>query len=163
MNSAVAERPSPLVVLELLKPITWFPPMWAFGCGVVVVGRVAGTALAADRRRRAAGRADGLRHQPGRERLVRPPCRCHQRAQPADSLGTHCRAAGAFTSRWPGRCCRCCWRPRSGTWGFVAAVVGLVLAWAYSAPPMRLKRTAGGATRPAGCATKACPGSPAPP
>ena len=38
MNSAVAERPSPLVVLELLKPITWFPPMWALGCGVVSSG-----------------------------------------------------------------------------------------------------------------------------
>ena len=25
-------------VLELLKPITWFPPMWAFGCGVVSAG-----------------------------------------------------------------------------------------------------------------------------
>jgi chlorophyll synthase len=27
-----------------------------------------------------------------------------------------------------------------GTWGFVAAVAGLLLAWAYSAPPLRLKR-----------------------
>jgi chlorophyll synthase len=26
-----------------------------------------------------------------------------------------------------------------GTWVFVATVVGLVLAWAYSAPPLRLK------------------------
>ena len=38
MNSAVADRPSPLVVLELLKPITWFPPMWALGCGIVSSG-----------------------------------------------------------------------------------------------------------------------------
>ncbi|MFN7409939.1 MAG: bacteriochlorophyll/chlorophyll synthetase, partial [Pseudomonadota bacterium] len=30
--------PSPGVVLELLKPITWFPPMWAFACGVVSAG-----------------------------------------------------------------------------------------------------------------------------
>ena len=30
--------PHPSVVLELLKPITWFPPMWAFGCGVVSSG-----------------------------------------------------------------------------------------------------------------------------
>ena len=29
---------------------------------------------------------------------------------------------------------------RLGTWGFVAAIVGLVLAWAYSAPPVRLKQ-----------------------
>jgi chlorophyll/bacteriochlorophyll a synthase len=27
-----------------------------------------------------------------------------------------------------------------GPWGFVAAVIGLLLAWAYSAPPVRLKR-----------------------
>ena len=27
-------RPEPAAILELLKPITWFPPMWAFGCGV---------------------------------------------------------------------------------------------------------------------------------
>jgi chlorophyll synthase len=27
-----------------------------------------------------------------------------------------------------------------GTWGFAAAVVGLALAWAYSAPPFRFKR-----------------------
>jgi chlorophyll synthase len=27
-----------------------------------------------------------------------------------------------------------------GPWGFVAALVGLALAWAYSAPPLRLKR-----------------------
>ena len=26
------------VALELLKPITWFAPMWAFGCGVVSSG-----------------------------------------------------------------------------------------------------------------------------
>ena len=32
------EYPAPGVVLELLKPITWFPPMWAFGCGVVSSG-----------------------------------------------------------------------------------------------------------------------------
>src|ERR1700710_941212 len=38
MNSAVAHRPSPLVVVELLKPITWFPPMWALGCGIVSSG-----------------------------------------------------------------------------------------------------------------------------
>ena len=25
-------------VTELFKPITWFPPMWAFACGVVASG-----------------------------------------------------------------------------------------------------------------------------
>ena len=30
--------PAPLAVLELLKPITWFPPMWAYACGIVSSG-----------------------------------------------------------------------------------------------------------------------------
>src|SRR5271154_1947049 len=32
------QRPHPSAVLELLKPITWFAPMWAFACGVVSSG-----------------------------------------------------------------------------------------------------------------------------
>ena len=34
----VGARPDWGAVLELLKPITWFAPMWAFGCGVVSAG-----------------------------------------------------------------------------------------------------------------------------
>ncbi len=30
--------PAAGAILELLKPITWFPPIWAFVCGVVSVG-----------------------------------------------------------------------------------------------------------------------------
>ena len=30
--------PSFISLLELTKPVTWFPPMWAFLCGVVSVG-----------------------------------------------------------------------------------------------------------------------------
>ena len=30
-------HPAPRAVVELLKPITWFAPMWAFGCGLVSV------------------------------------------------------------------------------------------------------------------------------
>jgi chlorophyll synthase len=48
-----SEIPAPGVVLELLKPITWFPPMWAFGCGAVS----SGVAL----------RAFAVRHQPSRQ------------------------------------------------------------------------------------------------
>ena len=31
-------RPALSTVAELLKPITWFPPMWAFCCGVIASG-----------------------------------------------------------------------------------------------------------------------------
>ena len=37
-ESAQMSPPRLATVLELLKPITWFPPMWAFGCGVVSSG-----------------------------------------------------------------------------------------------------------------------------
>lgn len=30
--------PGPRDILELLKPVTWFPPMWAFMCGVISSG-----------------------------------------------------------------------------------------------------------------------------
>ncbi len=33
-----APFPAPRDVLELLKPVTWFPPIWAFMCGVVSSG-----------------------------------------------------------------------------------------------------------------------------
>src|SRR6476661_4326851 len=29
--------PAPATILELLKPITWFAPMWAFLCGLVSI------------------------------------------------------------------------------------------------------------------------------
>ena len=32
-------RPQPGALVELLKPITWFPPMWAFLCGAVSSGQ----------------------------------------------------------------------------------------------------------------------------
>jgi chlorophyll synthase len=33
-----ATAPTIGATIELLKPITWFAPMWAFGCGVVSSG-----------------------------------------------------------------------------------------------------------------------------
>jgi chlorophyll synthase len=43
-----------------------------------------------------------------------------------------------------------------GPWGFGAAALGLALAWAYSAPPLRLKKNGGYGN--AGCRTRAWPG-----
>jgi len=31
-------RIEPSAILPLMKPVTWFPPMWAFACGVVSTG-----------------------------------------------------------------------------------------------------------------------------
>ena len=37
-DSIQARLPHPAAMLELIKPITWFPPMWAYLCGVISVG-----------------------------------------------------------------------------------------------------------------------------
>ena len=60
--------------------------------------------------------------------------------QPPDPVGPHARAAGASTSPSAGPCLSLLVATLLGPWGFGAAVVGLALAWAYSAPPLRLKR-----------------------
>lgn len=139
MNSAVAERPSPLVVLELLKPITWFPPMWALGCGVVSSGVSPG--------QRWPLIVAGV--------LLAGPMVCGTSQAVNDWYDRHVDAineperpipSGRIPGRW-GIYIAVVWTLLSlllatslGTWGFIAAIVGLALAWAYSAPPIRLKQ-----------------------
>jgi len=130
--------PSLRVVAELLKPITWFPPMWAFGCGVIASGVPLG------------GRVPliivGI--------LLAGPmvCACSQAVN--DWFDRHVDAinepqrpipSGRMPGSW-GLYIAILWTVLSllvatvlGPWGFGAAVAGLVLAWAYSAPPVRLK------------------------
>lgn len=133
-----ATRPDFGAVLELLKPITWFPPMWAFGCGVVSSGVSS------------AGRwpliALGV--------LLAGPMVCGTSQAVNDWFDRHVDAinephrpipSGRIPGRW-GLFIAIAWTAASlavasalGVWGFVAAVIGLALAWAYSAPPVRLK------------------------
>lgn len=131
-------RPSLATVAELLKPITWFPPMWAFGCGVVsshmpVGGRwptiVLGIALA--------GPLVCASSQAANDWFDRHVDAINEPQRPIPS--------GRMPGRW-GLYIAILWTLLSlavaatlGTWGFGAAVVGLLLAWAYSAPPLRLK------------------------
>jgi chlorophyll synthase len=128
-----------VTVAELLKPITWFPPMWAFGCGVVASGLplserwllvAIGVVLAGP--------------------MV---CACSQAVN--DWFDRHVDAinepqrpipSGRMPGRW-GLYIAVMWTALSllvamalGPVGFVAALAGLALAWAYSAPPIRLKR-----------------------
>jgi len=130
--------PALSAVTELLKPITWFPPMWAFGCGVVASG-VAPT-----------GRwpliLAGV--------LLAGPLVCASSQAANDWFDRHVDAinepkrpipSGRIPGRW-GLYIAIAWTILSllvsttlGPWGFGAAAIGLVLAWAYSAPPIRLK------------------------
>ncbi len=126
-------------VLELLKPITWFPPMWAFGCGVVSVG-----VPSADRWLFVAG---GV--------LLAGPMVCGTSQAVNDWFDRHVDAinepgrpipSGRIPGRW-GLYIALAWTLLSllvgallGAWAFAATLVGLALAWAYSAPPLRLKK-----------------------
>jgi chlorophyll synthase len=134
-----AARPAPAAVLELLKPITWFPPMWAFGCGVVSSGVspagrwplvVAGVLLA--------GPLVCATSQAVNDWYDRHVDAINEPQRPIPS--------GRIPGRW-GLYIALVWTALSlavatvlGPWGFAAAAVGLALAWAYSAPPVRLKR-----------------------
>jgi chlorophyll synthase len=126
-------------VVELLKPITWFPPMWAFACGAVSSG------LSGDQRWYVI--AAGV--------LLAGPMVCGTSQAVNDWFDRHVDAinepnrpipSGRMPGRW-GFYIAIGWTILSlavatalGPWGFGAAVFGLALAWAYSAPPFRLKR-----------------------
>ena len=141
-NAAVrpmARRSSGAAVLELLKPITWFAPMWAFACGVISAGQplagrwpmaVAGVVLAG-------------------------PLVCGMSQAANDWFDRHVDAINEPnrpipSGRLPGRTglwVALGWTVLSllvavalGPWVLIAALVGTGLAWAYSAPPLRLKQ-----------------------
>ncbi len=136
---ATPPLPQPGAVLELLKPITWFPPMWAFACGAVSAGTalegrwlaiVAGVALAGPL---VCGTSQAVNDWFDRE---------------VDAINEPDRPvpSGRVPGRW-GLYIAIAWTLLSlgvayalGPWVFGAAALGLVLAWAYSAPPARLKR-----------------------
>ena len=132
-------RPQLPAVAELLKPITWFPPMWAFSCGVVASG--------ASLREQWVWVLIGV--------LLAGPLVCATSQAVNDWYDRHVDAinepkrpipSGRIPGRW-GLYIAIGWTALSlgvatalGPWGFGAAAVGLVLAWLYSAPPVRLKR-----------------------
>ncbi|WP_439814966.1 chlorophyll synthase ChlG [Zavarzinia sp. CC-PAN008] len=132
--------PAPAAVLELLKPLTWFAPMWAYMCGVVSSGvplADRGFALAA-----------GV--------VLAGPALCATSQAVNDWFDRHVDAinepgrpipSGRVPGRW-GLGIACVWTVLSaafaatlGPWVLGAALVGLALAWAYSAPPVRLKQS----------------------
>lgn len=135
----LAPRPSLAATLELLKPITWFPPMWAFACGVISSGVsldgkwpvvIAGVMLA--------GPLVCATSQAVNDWFDRHVDAINEPHRPIPS--------GRIPGQW-GLYIALAWTTLSllvaaalGPWVLGAAALGLVLAWAYSAPPLRLKR-----------------------
>ncbi len=132
-------RPALSAITELFKPITWFPPMWAFACGVIASGvpmegrwllALVGVALA--------GPFVCATSQAVNDWFDRHVDAINEPHRPIPS--------GRMPGRW-GLYIAIAWTAVSlavalvlGPWGFGAAALGLLLAWAYSAPPLRLKR-----------------------
>ncbi len=131
--------PEPSAVLELLKPITWFPPMWAFACGMVSSGRpladdwlilVAGLFLA--------GPLLCATSQAVNDWFDRHVDAINQPERPIPS--------GRIPGRW-GLAIALAWTLLSAAFAallgpvvFVASIAGLALGWLYSAPPFRFKQ-----------------------
>ena len=131
-------RPALGTVAEFLKPITWFPPMWAFACGVVASGQ-------------------NLSEQLGLLLLglvLTGPLVCASRQAVNDWFDRHVDAINEPqrpipSGRMPGRwglgiaigwtVLSLLWATLMGPWGFAACALAIVLSWAYSAPPVRLK------------------------
>ncbi len=135
---ALAPPPSPAAVLELLKPITWFPPMWAFACGAVSGGTnspagwltvalgvmLAGPLLCAT--------SQAINDWFDREvDAINEPHRPIPSGRIAGRWGLYIAVAGSAASL------AAAWA--LGPWVLVWATIGLALAWVYSAPPLRLK------------------------
>lgn len=128
----------PAAVLELLKPVTWFAPMWAFACGVISSGvsitqswafALLGIVLAGPL---VCGMSQAINDWYDRH---------------VDAINEPNRPipSGRIPGRW-GLYIAIIWSGLSlvvaallGTWVVVATIIGLFLAWAYSAPPFRLK------------------------
>jgi chlorophyll synthase len=134
-----SRTPALSVVLEGLKPITWFAPMWAFMCGAVSSGGpllsrwpwvVAGMVLA--------GPAVCGASQAVNDWYDRHVDAINEPQRPIPS--------GRMPGRW-GLYIALAMTAASlllasalGAWVLAAAGLGLVLAWIYSAPPLRLKQ-----------------------
>lgn len=133
-----APPPAARDVLELLKPITWFPPMWAFMCGVVSSGAgfdgrwlflIAGIALTGPL---VCGTSQAVNDWFDRHvDAINEPQRPIPSGRIAGNWGLRIAIIGTVLSliiAWA-----------TGPWVLVATIFGLICAWGYSAPPFRFK------------------------
>jgi len=132
--------PEPVALLRLIKPITWFPPIWAYLCGSVATGvslwENLGLVLV------------GM--------ILAGPIVCGMSQAANDWCDRHVDAvnepdrpipSGRVPGRWG------LWIALAmtglalgvgsilGPWGAAATLIGIAAAWAYSAEPIRLKRS----------------------
>lgn len=138
LAATALRRPALYDVLELLKPITWFPPIWAFICGVVSSGQpVSGHWIAVLMGGMLAGPLVCGNSQAINDWFDREVDAINEPNRPIPS--------GRIPGRWglwiacAGSVIAFAVGSALGLWVMAATVIGLAAAWIYSAPPIRLK------------------------
>ncbi|MEX0280184.1 MAG: chlorophyll synthase ChlG [Arenibacterium sp.] len=136
----LSRYPRPRAVLTLVKPITWFPPIWAYLCGTIS----SGTSLLSAPWLVLLGMILAGPIVCGMSQAANDWCDRH-----VDAINEPHRPipSGAIPGQWG------LWIALFmsafallvgwylGPWGFGATVFGVLAAWAYSAEPVRLKRS----------------------
>jgi chlorophyll synthase len=130
--------PQPRAILTLLKPITWFPPMWAFACGSITgseaiaqnlpiffLGLLLTGPLVCASSQAVNDWYD--RHVDA----INEPNRPIPSGRIPGSWGLYIAIVWSLISLWVGT--------YLGLIGFLATVLAMILAWLYSMPPIRFK------------------------
>ena len=133
--------PSLISLLELIKPVTWFPPMWAFLCGVVSVGALNSnnTILILSGLLLAGPLVCGM------SQAVNDWCDRHVDAinQPERPIPSGRVSAGwGFFTGIIMSATSIIFAYYLGSLIFFATIIGVLAAWLYSLEPIRLKRSA---------------------
>ena len=133
--------PSLISLLELIKPVTWFPPMWAFLCGVVSVGALNSnnTILILSGLLLAGPLVCGM------SQAVNDWCDRHVDAinQPERPIPSGRVSAGwGFFTGIIMSAISILFAYYLGSLIFFATIIGVLAAWLYSLEPIRLKRSA---------------------
>ena len=132
--------PSISSIIILIKPITWFPPMWAFLCGAVSSSNISletsiilliGLILSGPI---VCGMSQAINDWCDKEvDAINEPSRPIPSGKVPGSWGfwiaVFMSIIGIVVSWF------------LGLWGFIATVIAISCAWAYSAEPLRLKRS----------------------
>ena len=133
--------PSLISLLELIKPVTWFPPMWAFLCGVVSVGALNNNNIILI--------LSGLLLAGplvcGMSQAVNDWCDRHVDAinQPERPIPSGRVSAGwGFFTGIIMSATSIIFAYYLGSLIFFATITGVLAAWLYSLEPIRLKRSA---------------------
>ncbi len=131
---------NPYSALELIKPITWFPPMWAYACGAVSAGVETNSQIWLV--------ALGV--------FLAGPVVCGMSQAANDWCDRHVDAineperpipSGRIPGKWglwialAMSCISLVIGYQLGVWGFIATILAVASAWAYSAEPLRLKKS----------------------